>query len=149
MAAPRWDRNTVRYVLPQAPRPVERPGRPPDGSPKRSPGRSRKEVLRRRKVMVLILLPVMLMLGSVYLHTVAADFGDRAATLQERADNAQAEQERLDIEVAKLSAPGRIRPLASGELQMREPASNDLKVYGKDGEDEAQKPERGVAEGSE
>ncbi len=99
--------------------------------------------------MVLILMPVMLMLGSVYLHTVAADFGDRAATLQERADNAQAEQERLDIEVAKLSAPGRIRPLASDELQMRVPASNDLKVYGKDGEDEAQKPERGGSEGSE
>lgn len=143
MALPRWDRETVRYVLPQTPRRVGSPG------PERSPGWSNKEDLRRRRMLLLVVVPVLMMLGSVYLHTVAAGYADRAAVLEDRAAQARLEGERLDIEVSKLSAPGRIRSLAGDDLGMREPASKDLEVYGKDGEDGAQNRQRRASEGSE
>lgn len=149
MALPRWERETVRYGLPEVPRRVESPGRSPRRSPGRAPERSSKEVLRRRRVLLLIVVPVLMMLGSVYLHTVAAGYGDRAAVLQERADQARLEGKRLDVEVAKFSAPGRIRTLAEEDLDMRDPASKDLEVYDKDGEDGAQNPQQRASEGSE
>ena len=144
MALPRWERETVRYGLPETPRRVESPE--PGRTPRRTPGRSKKEVLRRRRILLLVVVPVLMMLGSVYLHTVAAGYGDRAAVLQERADDARLEGERLDIEVSKLSAPGRVRGVAEEDLDMRDPTSEDLEVYGKDGEDEARQPEQGASE---
>lgn len=150
MAAPRWERNTVRYPMPYGavPKaPPERPGEAPPGR-RRSPGGSRKETLRRRRLALLVVVPVLMMLGSVYLHTVAAGLGERAATLQERQDRARLEGEKLDLRVTQLSAPGRVRVLAEENLQMREPGSEQLEIYGKDGEDGKQNKQEGSLEGS-
>ena len=95
----------------------------------------RKAAGRRRRFAVIVVVPVLLMLGSVYLHTVSANLGGEVAGLQERLARAEAEGERLEVRVAELSGAGRVRSLASEELQMREPGGADMKVYAKDGED--------------
>jgi cell division protein FtsL len=69
------------------------------------------------------------MLGSVYLHTVSAGLTDRAASLDERLAQVQAEGERLEVRVAELSGADRIRPLATKKLGMQDPGGEDLKAY--------------------
>ncbi|HZY66209.1 MAG: cell division protein FtsL [Actinomycetota bacterium] len=79
--------------------------------------------------MVLVLVPVLLMLGSVYLHTVAANLGEEALLLEEKYAGLLSEKERLQVEVSKLSAPDRIRSLARENLGMRSPGAEDMRVY--------------------
>ncbi len=127
MAAPQ---RRYRAALPTEPaRPVRK------GGPDRRP---RDAVGRRRQFAVLVVVPVLLMLGSVYLHTVAADLDGRVAELEDGLDRARAEGQRLEVRVAELSRAGRIRPLAAETLGMRDPGSGDLRVYGREGEDGTQ-----------
>ena len=93
--------------------------------------------LRRRRFAVLVVVPVLLMLGSVYLHTVSAGLAGRVAGLEERLARAEAEGQKLELRVAELSGAERIRSLAAEELGMKEPDGADLEVYNKDGEDGA------------
>ena len=108
---------------------------------KRDPERPQENALRRnaagrrRRFAMLVVVPVLLMLGSVYLHTVAAGLDSRAADLDVRLDRAREEGERLEVRVAELSGAGRIRDLASENLGMHEPQSETLKVYGDKAED--------------
>ena len=95
----------------------------------------RKAAGRRRRFAMLVVVPVLLMLGSVYLHTVAAGLDARAADLGARLDRAREEGERLEVRVAKLSGAERIRTLAAEKLGMHEPKSTALKVYGDTAED--------------
>ena len=81
------------------------------------------------------MVPVLMMLGSVYAHAVAARWNGEVARLAEEKARAEAEAERLEVKVTELSGPGRIRSLASEDLGMRDPASEDLRTYGSDGED--------------
>jgi hypothetical protein len=60
---------------------------------------------------VVVMVPVFLMLGSVYVHAVATNLGAEAARLWEEKARAQAEAERLEVKVTELSGPGRIRSL--------------------------------------
>jgi cell division protein FtsL len=94
---------------------------------------------------MLVVVPVLLMLGSVYLHTVAARLDSRAADLEVRLDRATEEGERLEVRVAELSGAGRIRTLAAEKLGMHEPKSTALKVYGDKAEDGTNdgKPQKG------
>ena len=85
-----------------------------------------------------MVVPVLLMLGSVYLHTVSAGLGDKVAELEGLNSRAAAEREQLEVRVAELSRPGRIRPLAREKSNMRDPDGTDLKVYGKSREDDWQ-----------
>jgi len=94
---------------------------------------------------VLVVVPVLLMLGSVYLHTVAAGLEGRVAGLEDGLDRARAEGQRLEVRVAELSRAGRIRPLAVEKLGMQDPGSEDLEIYGREGEDGTQN--RGEEEG--
>jgi cell division protein DivIC len=109
-------------------------------APDRSPDRAlrRKAAGRRRRFAMLVVVPVLLMLGSVYLHTVAAGLDARAAELVVRLDRAGDEGERLKVRVAELSSAGRIRELAEEKLGMHEPGSKALKVYGSEAEDGTQ-----------
>ena len=84
---------------------------------------------------MLVVVPVLLMLGSVYLHTVSGGLGDRVAVLEELNARAAAEREELEVRVAELSSPGRIRQLARDELKMRDPKGADLRVYSGNRED--------------
>jgi len=84
---------------------------------------------------MLVVVPVILMLGSVYLHTVAAGLDSKAADLDVRLDRAREEGERLEVRVAKLSGAERIRTLAAEKLGMHEPKSMTMKVYGHEAED--------------
>ena len=130
MAAPQR-RYRVSTPLGPIARPIEkeRPGGlPGEVARRRAAG-------RRRRVAVLVGVPVLLMLGSVYTHTVSAGLGGEVADLEERVTRAEAEGEKLELRVAELSGAGRIRTLASQELQMRDPGGADLKVHGRDGED--------------
>ena len=79
--------------------------------------------------MVLVIVPVLLMLGSVYVHTVAARLGGEVARLEEEKKEAESEAERLEVKITELSEPGRIRALARGELDMRDPGGEDLETY--------------------
>jgi cell division protein FtsL len=107
---------------------------------RRQPGeavRKKAAGLRRRRFAVLVVVPVLLMLGSVYLHTVSAGLAGRVAGLEERLARAEAEGQKLELRVAELSGAERIRSLAAEELGMKEPDGADLEVYNKDGEDGA------------
>ena len=110
--------------------------RAPDRSPERA--LRRKAASRRRRFAMLVVVPVLLMLGSVYLHTVAAGLDARATELGVRLDRAADEGERLKVRVAELSGAGRIRALATENLGMHEPGSKALKVYGNEAEDGTQ-----------
>jgi cell division protein FtsL len=90
---------------------------------------------RRRRFGLLVVVPVLLMLGSVYLNTVAAGHDARAAALDVRLDRATEVGERLEVRVAKLSGAERIRALAAEKLGMHEPKSTTLKVHGERAED--------------
>jgi cell division protein FtsL len=102
---------------------------------KRAKDRSRdrasrqKAAGRRRRFALLVVVPVLLMLGSVYLNTVAAGLDSRAAALDVRLDRAREVGERLEVRVAELSGADRIRALAAEKLGMHEPKSTTLKVY--------------------
>jgi len=84
---------------------------------------------------VIVLVPVLLMLGSVYLHTVSARLAGGVADLEERLARAEAAGEKLEVRVAELSGADRIRSLAADELGMQDPSGADLRVYEQDGED--------------
>jgi cell division protein FtsL len=123
MAAPQ---RRYRAALPTEPAwPVRKRG------PKRSPEYAlrRKAAGRRRRFAMFVVVPVLLMLGSVYLHMVAAGLGGRAAELHSQLGRAWDEGERLQVKVTELSGSARIRELA-GKLGMRQPDSDALKVYG-------------------
>ncbi len=113
------------------------PGRRPDRrragkAARRVPGR--RANAHRRRFSMLVMVPVLLMLGSVYLNTVSADLGDRITALEEQSARAVAEKEKLDVQASKLSAPERIRTEAQA-LGLREPNGADLRVYESNGED--------------
>ena len=127
MAAPQR-----RYRASTATRPVARPmeTKGPSGAV------ARKRVAgRRRKFAVIVVVPVLLMLGGVYLHTVAAGLTGKVAGLEQRLGRVEAEGERLEVRVAGLSRASRIRSLAAKKLGMRDPKGADLRVYsnGEDG----------------
>ncbi len=127
MAAPQR-----RYRASAATRSVARPvvaRRPPGAAARKNAAE------RRRRFAVTVLVPVLLMLGSVYLHTVSAGLTGKVAGLEERLARAEAEGERLEVRVAELSGAGRIRSLAAEKLGMQDPSGADLEVYGEDGED--------------
>src|SRR5215212_6110923 len=104
---------------------------------KRSQDRTlrRKAAGRRRRFAMLVVVPVLLMLGSVYLHTVAAGLDARAAELDVRLDRAREVGERLEVRVAELSGAERIRALAAEKLGLHKPKSATMKVYGHKAED--------------
>ena len=95
----------------------------------------RKAAGRRRRFAMLVVVPVLLMLGSVYLNTLAAGLDARTAELGVRLDRAREVGERLEVKVAELSGAERIRTLAAEKLRMHEPKSTTLKVYGGRAED--------------
>ena len=111
------------------------PTEPAWPAPSRVPQRSPERVLRkraagrRRRFAMLVVVPVLLMLGSVYLHTVSAGLDARATELGEKLGRVQDEGERLQVRVTELSGSARIRELA-GKLGMRQPDSDTLRVYG-------------------
>lgn len=109
------------------------PEEAPGGAPK---WKRRRGVWKGRLFVVLVVVPVLLMLGSVYVHTVAAQFGDEVILLEEEKKEAEDEGERLEVRLTELSEPGRIRALARRDLDMRDPGGEDLETYdGSDGED--------------
>ncbi len=109
----------------------EAPGRAPEGA-------WRSGARRGRAFLMLVLVPVLLMLGSVYLHTVATGFKREAVRLEEEKTRAEGEGERLEVRLTELSEPGRIRALASGGMGMRDPTAEDLETFdGRHGEDVA------------
>jgi cell division protein FtsL len=131
-----------RATLPtQEARPAEK--RTPDRPQIRS--LKREAAGRRRRFAMIVVVPVLLMLGSVYLHTVAAGLDARADDLEVRLDRVTEEGERLEVKVAELSGAGRIREHAAEKLGMHEPKSPALKVYGDKVEDGTNhgKPQKG------
>jgi len=96
----------------------------------RSQDSTRKAADRRRRFAMLVVVPVLLMLGSVYLNTLAAGLDARTAELEVRLDRAREVGERLEVKVAELSGAERIRALAAEKLGMHEPKSTTLRVYG-------------------
>jgi cell division protein FtsL len=131
MAAPQ---RRYRATLPTEPA-WPTPGR----APRRSPDRvlRRKAAGRRRRFAMLVVVPVLLMLGSVYLHTVSAGLDARAAELGEKLGRVQDKGERLQVRVTELSRSARIRELA-GKLGMRQPESDALRVYGNESRGKAE-----------
>ena len=97
----------------------------------------RRRLLHGRAFVALVLVPTFLMLGSVYLHTLATGLKGDVARLEEEKTGAESEGERLDVRITELSDPGRIRALARKSLQMQDPGGSDLATYGNDGEDVA------------
>jgi cell division protein FtsL len=123
MAAPQ---RRYRATLPTEPA-WPAPGRAPRRSPERA--LRKKAAGRRRRFAMLVVVPVLLMLGSVYLHTVSAGLDTRAAELGVELGRVQDKGERLQVKVTELSGSARIRELA-GKLGMSQPETDSLKVYG-------------------
>ncbi len=137
MAAPQRKqryRAPAGEAVPKHTSPQELSNKGPGGTPKWK--RRREEWWRGRRFVMLVVVPVLLMLGSVYVHTVAARLGDEVVRLEEEKKEAESEAERLEVRITELSEPGRIRALARRDLDMRDPHGGDLETYdGSDGED--------------
>lgn len=134
MALPRHRRRQASVPT----RPITRPGPAgePSGPRRGERGASsarRRAAAGRRRFAVLVVVPVLLMLGSVYLHTVAAGLSGEVAGLEERLSRAEAEGERLEVRVAELSKAARIRPLAAEKLGMGDPGASELEAYNGNG----------------
>jgi cell division protein FtsL len=123
MAAPQRRFRATLPTEPAWPAPSRAPQKPPDRAS------LRKAAGRRRRFAMLVVVPVLLMLGSVYLHTVSAGLEARAADLGVELGRIQDKGERLQVKVTELSGSARIRELA-GKLGMRQPDSDALRVYG-------------------
>ena len=123
MAAPQ---RSYRSALPTEP---AWPSRSPE--PGKRQARKARERARgqKRRFAILVVFPVLLMLGSIYLNTVSTGLEGREAALQQQIDAARAEGERLEVDVAKLSAADRVRPLARERLGMRDAGSAELEVF--------------------
>lgn len=122
------------------------PLRQPRGRPRHRPGRKGRahgaplgrrrpniDARRWRAFVVLVVVPVLLMLGSIYTHAAADGISGRVAELEQSREVAEVRQENLDLRLTGLAAPERIRSEAR-ELGLRDPVGN-LKVYGSQGED--------------
>lgn len=132
MAAPQRRPRTTLPTQPALPPWEQAPRKPRVGKvPRRDPG-------RRWRFAVLVVVPVLLMLGSVYLHTVSGNLESREAALQEELDGTRAAGERLEVEVAELSAADRVRSLARERLGMQDAGSANLEVLGEQREDGTQ-----------
>ena len=132
MAAPQRRPRTTLPTQPALPPWEQAPRKPRVGKvPRRDPG-------RRWRFAVLVVVPVFLMLGSVYLHTVSGNLESREAALQEELDGTRAAGERLEVEVAELSAADRVRSLARERLGMQDAGSANLEVLGEQREDGTQ-----------
>lgn len=140
MAAPQ---RRYRSTLPTEPA-WQEPERVPQ---RRSPQRAlrKKAAGRRRRFAMVVVVPVLLMLGSVYLHTVSGGLGARAAEIDAQLGRVQDKGERLQVKVTELSGSARIRELA-GKLGMRQPDSDALRVYG---EQSSGKAEDGNQDGTQ
>lgn len=133
MGAPqRWDPRAMQPGAEPSTHPQEHPQRKRTSGKGPLTGGSKKASIRWRRFAALVVVPVLLMLGSVYLHAVSTGMSERAAGLEQRLSRAQATEERLEIQVTELSAPERIKSLARERLGMREPGAAALKVYGGD-----------------
>lgn len=86
----------------------------------------RQAAKRRRSFVLLVLIPLSLLLGSVYLHNVASDTQARITTLQERIDDADARYEQLGVREAELSNPERIRTLAAEDHGMKDASASQI-----------------------
>ncbi len=101
-------------------------------------GWARRVAWPGRVFFVLVVVPVLLMLGSIYIHTVAAGLAAEAARLEEEKTTTEDEGERLEVRLTELSEPGRIRKLAKENLWMEDPGGKNLMTHdGSDGEDVA------------
>ena len=139
MAAPQRRYRATLPTEPAWPAPSRAPHKPPERASRR------KAAGRRRRFAMLVVVPVLLMLGSVYLHTVSAGLEARATDLGVELGRIQDKGERLQVRVTELSGSARIRELA-GKLGMRQPDSDALRVYG----DEARgKAEDGKQDGTQ
>ena len=123
MAAPQRRYRATLPTEPAWPAPSRAPQKPPERASRR------KAAGRRRRFAMLVVVPVLLMLGSVYLHTVSAGLEARATDLGVELGRIQDKGERLQVRVTELSGSARIRELA-GKLGMRQPDSDALRVYG-------------------
>jgi cell division protein FtsL len=139
MAAPQ---RRYRATLPTEPA-WPAPSRAPQKAPERAS--RRKAAGRRRRFAMLVVVPVLLMLGSVYLHTVSAGLEARAADLGVELGRVQDKGERLQVRVTELSGSARIRELA-GKAGMRQPDSDALRVYG---DESRRKAEDGKQDGTQ
>src|SRR5215210_1647257 len=128
MAAPQRRYRATLPTEPAWPLQERAPDRPPDRTLRR------KAAGRRRQFAMFVVVPVLLMLGSVYLHTVAAGLDTRAAEVGVKLDRAREEGERLEVRVTELSGSANIRERAR-KLGMQQPGSSALKVYGSKAED--------------
>jgi cell division protein FtsL len=123
MAAPQRRYRATLPTEPAWPAPSRAPQKAPEHASRR------KAAGRRRRFAMLVVVPVLLMLGSVYLHTVSAGLEARAADLGVELGRVQDKGERLQVRVTELSGSVRIRELA-GKAGMRQPDSDALRVYG-------------------
>ncbi len=97
--------------------------------------RRKAAIRRRRRFVALVVVPVLLMLGNVYVHKISNDLDAKTKDLRQQQARVEANGERLQVRVAQLSRPERVRTLAHRELNMKDPGSQDMKFYSKHGED--------------
>jgi cell division protein FtsL len=110
-----------------------RPGevRPPAVRPR--PRAPSPELARRwRAFVALAVIPALLMLGGIYLNTVANDLSSRVAELRQQVEQVELQNREMEARASELSRPERIMDRARG-MGLREPGAESVKVYGSDG----------------
>lgn len=124
---------------------LEQPERRQAPAERKRPSRRAAAAKHRRRFITLVVIPILLMLGSVYLHTVASRLDQQSVQIQQQVDKAEAENRALGVKVAELSRPERIRSMARSTLGMQDPSAENLHTYrGSGAGKEASNKEGGV-----
>ncbi len=124
-------------TAPDTDTPTDAPEKDTRGEQARAPRGLRRRGIyaEHRRFLLLVVVPAVLMLGSVFTHTVATDLQARVSELEAQNSRTGVERETLDVRVAELSSPDRIRELARRDLHMRDPDGKDIRVLDVNGED--------------
>lgn len=110
-------------------RPLAKPGdrRAPAPRPR---GRSSKRgaARRRRAFLTLVVVPALLMMGGIYLNSLAGQFEERVMDLQRQVEQVEMQNRELKVQAAELSRPERVMDGARS-MGMRQPGSGSVEVF--------------------
>ncbi len=93
---------------------------------KKSANRAQKKPRQKIKILGMVLLALMICFGMTFLATLVVSQGYKAAKIKQEINVLQRENERLQLEVARLKAPERIVRIAVDRLNMVKPQKEQI-----------------------
>lgn len=88
--------------------------------------RGKSSARQKLKILALVLLALLLCFGMTFMTVVNVLMGYKITSIKQEINSLQRENERLQLEVARLRAPERIAAVATEQLGMAEPQAEQI-----------------------